>query len=77
MTRESLDPVSADGDWSDPGARAALYRRAVAALERSAALAEQHAERQQRSGRSHDAEEEYERARRARRIVAQARSILP
>jgi hypothetical protein len=76
MADESLDAVTAGGDWSDPRARAALYGRAVAALERSAALAEQHAERQQASGRSRDAEQEYERARRARRMVARARSIL-
>ena len=68
--------MSASGGWSDPGARAALYRRVVEALERSAKLAEQHARREERSGRSRDAVEEFERARRARRMAARARSML-
>jgi hypothetical protein len=68
--------VSTGGGWHDRGARAALYRRVLEALERSAELADQHAQRQQQAGRSSEAALESERARRARRIIARARSML-
>ena len=60
----------------DPGSRLALYERVVQTLERSADLAERHAEREQRDGRSNEAAYEWERARRARQLVARARAIL-
>jgi hypothetical protein len=66
--------MSVGSAWRDPGSRAALYMRE--ALERSAELAEQRAERTQLNVRSRDAADELERARRARRIVGRARSML-
>ena len=60
----------------DPGSRLALYERVVQTLERPADLAERHAEREQRDGRSNEAAYEWERARRARQLVARARAIL-
>jgi len=68
--------MSICGGSRDSRARAALYRCVVDALERSAELAQQHAERHQRNGRVAAAAYEPERARRARRIVARARSML-
>ncbi len=68
--------MSVGGSRPDPGSRTALYMRVAEALERSAELAQQHAERAQRNGRSREAAKELERARRARRLVALARSAL-
>jgi hypothetical protein len=46
----------------DPGSRVALYERVLKTLERSAELAERHAQRDQRDGRSDHAAYEWERA---------------
>jgi hypothetical protein len=68
--------MNTGGGWPDPVSREALYRRVIEALEHSAELADQHAQRQQLAGRPRDAALESERARRARRIVARARAML-
>ncbi len=68
--------MSVGGNLRDRGSRTALYMRFAAALERSAELAEQQAERLQLNGRPHDAAVERERAVRARRTVARARSMV-
>lgn len=64
------------GHRTDRRSRLALYERVVKNLERSAHLAEQHAQRQQRNGRCDDAEYEWGRARRARELAVRARVIL-
>lgn len=60
----------------DSDSHLALYSRVVAALERSAELAEQHAQRQLRNGRLRDAADELERARRSRQLATRARALL-
>jgi hypothetical protein len=60
---------------SNPESICALYLRVAAALEQSAALAEDHAERLAGSGRERLAEVELERADRARRTAAHGRVL--
>jgi hypothetical protein len=83
----SAAPVSsaADGDLLTSGAvndrsgqrsrLAALYVRVAGTLERSALLAEEHAERERRNGRRDSAGVELERARRAREAARRGREL--
>lgn len=73
--RTNRDPMTG-GHRLDPRSRPALCERVVEALGRSAKLAERHTQRERRNGRPNDAAYEWERARRARQIVARARVIL-
>jgi hypothetical protein len=75
-------PSAADGDVLPSGASndrsgrsqlAALYIRVAETLERSAQLAEEHAERERRNGRWDSAGIELERARRAREAARRGR----
>jgi len=66
------------GAFNDRGERlelAALYSRVADTLERSAQLADEHAERERNSGRGASAEVELERARRARAAACRGREL--
>lgn len=65
---------SAETDLGE--SRDALYLRTAKALERSAALAEDHAERLRRSGKERLAELELDSAERARRAAERARALV-
>lgn len=68
------DPTKESSSWR-PGRSelTALYQRVADTLERSAKLAEQHADREQRNGRRRAADIELERAKRARAAAQRGR----
>lgn len=80
MSASSLpEPAPSNAGLSEDGPRrselAALYERVARTLERSAKLAEHHAERHRRNGRPHMADVELERATRAREGARRGRAL--
>ena len=72
------DPHMSSRSFSGPDGRpelAGLYLRVAETLERSAQLAEQHAQRDRSSGRPDGAAVELERARRAREAARRGRAL--
>jgi hypothetical protein len=80
MEREAVDPAGSAADRVVAHARvsaeqlSSVLSRTAAALEKSASLAEEHAARYERGGRSDDAVEERRVAGRAREAATSARS---
>jgi hypothetical protein len=71
-----LNPRSAEIGLPDPASLDALYLRVANALELSAALAEDHAERMSRNGQDYLAGVELERAERARAAAERGRALV-